>query len=180
MNMRGKALVAYATKHGATKEIAERIGEALGQEGVPTDVLPVELAVDLRPYTAIVLGSAVYVGQWQKEAVEFLEQHVTELAERSMWIFSSGPLGQGDPIQLLNGWRLPTAQLPLIDRIRPKDVAVFQGSVNIKQLGYIERWMLQSTRAPIGDFRNWDAISAWARSIAGQLKTRRIFGRVGR
>lgn len=60
----------YATKYGATAEIAEKIGEVLRQAGLPTDVLPVKQVDDLTPYTAIILGSAVYIGKWRKEAAK--------------------------------------------------------------------------------------------------------------
>ncbi|MEA1978131.1 MAG: flavodoxin domain-containing protein, partial [Chloroflexota bacterium] len=68
-----RVLVAYATKYGATAEIAEKIGQVILQAGFETDVLPTDSVSDLAPYQAIVLGSAVYVGQWRKEAVAFLE-----------------------------------------------------------------------------------------------------------
>jgi menaquinone-dependent protoporphyrinogen oxidase len=58
-----QVLVAYATKYGATAEIAEKIGQVLHQAGLRTDVLPADRVSDLTPYNAVVLGSAVYVGQ---------------------------------------------------------------------------------------------------------------------
>jgi menaquinone-dependent protoporphyrinogen oxidase len=63
-----QVLVTYATKYGAAAAIAEKIGEILRQEGLYTDVLPVKRVTDLTPYTAVILGSAVYVGRWRKEA----------------------------------------------------------------------------------------------------------------
>jgi menaquinone-dependent protoporphyrinogen oxidase len=74
--MNRQVLVTYASKYGATAEIAEKIGEVLRQEGVPADVLPVKQVDDLTPYTAVILGSAVYIGRWRKEAVKFLEADV--------------------------------------------------------------------------------------------------------
>ena len=66
--MNRQALVTYATKYGAAAAIAEKIGEILRQEGLYTDLLPVKRVTDLTPYTAVILGSAVYVGRWRKEA----------------------------------------------------------------------------------------------------------------
>jgi menaquinone-dependent protoporphyrinogen oxidase len=107
--------VAYATKYGATVEIAEKLGEVLRQARLSTDVQPADQVKDLTPYKAVVLGSAVYIGKWRKEAVKFLQTNEKMLAERLVWLFSSGPTGEGNPVELLKGWRLPKAQHAIID-----------------------------------------------------------------
>jgi len=165
-----QVLVAYATKYGATAEIAEKIGQVLRQAGLRTDVLPTDGVSDLNPYKAVVLGSAVYIGKWRKEAVKFLQANEKMLAERQVWLFSSGPTGEGDPVELGKGWHFPEALQPIADRIQPHDIAVFHGALNIKKLNFIEKWMIKNVKAPLGDFRDWDAITSWATAIADVLK----------
>jgi menaquinone-dependent protoporphyrinogen oxidase len=163
-------LVAYATKYGATAEIADKIGQVLRVAGLPADVLPVKQVKDLAPYKAVVLGSAVYIGQWRKEAAAFLKANEQALAERPVWLFSSGPTGQGDPVQLAQGWRFPNALQPIADRIHARDIAVFHGALDPKKANPIEKWVVKNVKAPFGDFRDWAAISAWAAAIADALK----------
>ena len=127
-------LVAYASKYGATAEIAEKIGEVLNQAGLQTDISSVDRVRDLTPYDVVVLGSAVYIGRWRKEAVKFLKANESALAERQVWLFSSGPSGEGDPVGLLDGWQCPAAQQPIADRIRPRDIVVFHGALNVDKL----------------------------------------------
>lgn len=165
-----QVLVAYATKYGATAEIAEKIGQALGEAGLRADVLPADRVSDLSPYKAVVLGSAVYIGRWRKEAVKFLKANEAALAEKAVWLFSSGPTGEGDPVKLLQGWRFPNSLQPLADRLQIRDIAVFHGAVDREKLNFIERWMLKNVKAPVGDFRDWEAITAWATAIADALK----------
>ena len=165
-----QVLVTYATEHGATAEIAEKIGEVLRLAGLPTDVVPVEQVRDLMPYTAVILGSAVYIGKWRKEAVKFLEANEQELARRDVWLFSSGPTGEGDSVELMQGWRFPTAQQSIADRIQPHDIAVFHGALYMDKLNFLEKWIIKNVKAPVGDFRDWDDISAWAMTIAAELK----------
>ena len=86
-------LVVYASKHGTTKEIAERIAEALRAAGQEAEARPVEAAADLSGYDAFVIGSATYLGHWLKEASGFVRRSRAILASRSVWLFSSGPLG---------------------------------------------------------------------------------------
>jgi len=168
--MDDQVLVAYATKYGATAEIAEKMGQVLRQAGLRTDVLPTDRVSDLTPYNAVVLGSAVYIGRWRKEAVKFLKANETVLAEKLVWLFSSGPTGKGDPVELTQGWRFPGKLQPIADRIRPRDIAVFHGAVDVGKLNFIEKWMLKNVKAPSGDFRDWDAITSWATAIADELR----------
>ncbi len=168
--MEVQVLVAYATKYGGTAEIAEKIGEVLREAGLPTDVLPADRVSDLTAYKAVVLGSAVYVGQWRKEAARFLEANEKELADRPVWLFSSGPSGEGDPVELMKGWRFPEAQQPIADRIGPRDITLFHGVLDTKKLSLAEKLIVKGIRAPVGDFRDWGAITSWAAAIAEALK----------
>lgn len=165
-----QVLVAYATKYGATAEIAEKIGEVLRHAGLAVDVLAADRVGDLTPYEAVVLGSAVYMGQWRKEAATFLATNEKGLVARSAWLFSSGPTGEGNPVRLMKGWRFPEAQQPIADRIRPRDIAFFHGMLDMKKLGLAEKLIVKGIKAPVGDFRDWDAIISWAAGIADTLK----------
>jgi menaquinone-dependent protoporphyrinogen oxidase len=165
-----KVLVAYASKYGATAGIAERIGQALREEGLEADVRSVEDAGDPLQYGAVVLGSAVYAGQWLKEAASFLTDNESALADRPVWLFSSGPTGEGDPVELMKGWRFPENLQPVADRIGARDLAFFSGVIDPKKLNFPEKMIVRALKAPTGDFRDWDSIEAWAGSVAEALK----------
>ena len=163
-------LVAYSSKYNSTAEIAKAIGEVIIKAGlVHTEVRPVEVITDVKGYDVVILGSAVYAGQWQPAAAAFLQKHQEALAKRRVWLFSSGPVGSGDLKTLLNGWEFPEVLLPFIDRIKPRDITVFQGSINPDSLNRIERFIVNTINAPTGDYRDWDQIHQWARNIASTL-----------
>ena len=168
--MNSQVLVAYATKYGATAEIAEKIRQVLRLAGLQTDVLPVDRVSNLSSYKAVILGSAVYIGGWRKEAAKFLKVNEKVLAEQLVWLFSSGPTGEGNPVELTEGWHFPKALQPIADRIQPRDIAVFHGAIHKQKLNFIEKWMLNNVKAPLGDFRDWDSITSWATAIADVLK----------
>ena len=166
-----RVLVAYASKYHATAEIAEEIGKVLRQTPelnvVVKDVSAVT-AVDT--YQAVVLGSAVYVGQWQDSAADFLKMYEKELAKRPVWLFSSGPTGDTDPKDMYKSWVFPEALAPVAERIAPREIVVFHGKLDMQKLHFGERLIVNAMHAPKGDFRNWDAIRDWAYHIAEALQ----------
>jgi menaquinone-dependent protoporphyrinogen oxidase len=164
-------LVTYASKHNSTAEIAKAIGEVLQQANVSTvDIVPVENVEDIADYDAVILGSAVYAGQWQSNAANFLKKHEAELAQLPVWLFSSGPIGEGNPQDLLKGWKFPEALQPIASRIKPHDIALFHGNLDPTTLNPIERIVVKGVKAPTGDFRDWDVIRGWAYNIVQTLQ----------
>lgn len=173
-------LVVYASRHGATQGIAERIAAILGQEGVQATVQPVDCAGDIADYEAFVIGSAVYAMYWQREASEFVRRNRAALASKPVWLFSSGPLGtEATDAQ---GRALTVAAEPkeiaeFKEAIGPRDHRVFFGALDPVRLGFAERLIRKMLRKmpaahavlPEGDFRDWAEIEAWAGRIAHEL-----------
>lgn len=168
--MESRVLVAYGTKRGATAEIAERIGQVLRDADLSVDVLSAGEVDDLAPYKAVVLGSAVYMFRWRRDAARLLRRNEEALAERPVWLFSSGPMEEGDPVELTEGWRFPGKLQPIADRIDAREIVVFHGVMKEEDSGPIERWMINKIGAAYGDYRDWEAITTWARGIAKELK----------
>jgi menaquinone-dependent protoporphyrinogen oxidase len=158
-------LVAYASKHGSTQGIAERIAERLRQMGKEVEARPVDAVEDPRSYEAFVIGSAVYYGSWLKEATEWVDRNQAVLAQRPVWLFSSGPLGT----EIKDAEQQPKELAEFQQAIRPRDQRIFFGVLDYSRLSFAERMMAKAVRAPEGDFRDWEAIEAWAASIARDL-----------
>src|SRR3990170_4030735 len=86
-------LVAAASRHGATLEIAQAIAATLERGNVKTEVMAPDAVESLSGYGAVVLGSAVYMGHWLDPAKRFVDRFASDLAIRPVWLFSSGPIG---------------------------------------------------------------------------------------
>ena len=179
-----KVLVAYASKYGSTKGIAEFIGEKLQLRGIHADVQEVGAVDDSGVYDAFVIGSAAYMQHWLKEAKQFVSQNRSVLRSRPVWLFSSGPVGKEakDP----KGRDYKEISVPKeIDEFReminPRDHRVFFGVLDPSRLtgpiafGYKMVRLSKSAREvlPEGDFRDWNEIEAWATGIAQELETER-------
>jgi menaquinone-dependent protoporphyrinogen oxidase len=160
-----RVLVASATRHGATGEIAEAIASTLAARGVDAELRRIEDVPDVNGYDAVVLGSAVYIGKWLEPARQFAAEHAAELAVRSTWLFSSGPLGDPPVPDAAHAVQLGD----LMERTRARDHRLFAGKLDPFRVSFLERTIARAVRAKAGDFRDWDAIYAWANAIADTL-----------
>lgn len=160
-----KVLVATASKHGATSEIGQRVGDVLDKAGHDVTVTAADRVDDVEGYQAVVLGSAVYAGRWMKEAQKLADK-IADLPEAPMvWLMSSGPVGnppkpEEDPVDVAE---IATA-------LGAHGHRLFAGKIDRSILGFGERAIVTALRAPDGDFRDWDEITAWASDIARALQ----------
>ena len=175
-------LVAYASRHGATRGIAERIAHALEGSGLQVRLQPVDRVGDPEAFDAFVVGSAAYMGQWLKEATTFVRSHEALLSSRPVWLYSSGPIGY-ETIDAKGRDVLEAAEpveFAEFERtIRPRDERVFFGAYDpdAEPIGIAERLGTLFTRLPAvrqalpaGDFRDWQEIDAWSEGIAAALQ----------
>jgi menaquinone-dependent protoporphyrinogen oxidase len=178
-----KILVAYASRHGATTGIAERITQTLERAGLDVTLRPVEDVGSVDAYGAFVVGSAAYMGGWLGDATAFVRRHRDLLSDRHVWLFSSGPTGTEtvdakgrDPLKASE----PKEFAEFARTIQPRDQRVFFGAYDPDAApaglaeGLMSRFMRVAPAArkalPAGDFRDWPVIEAWAEGIARELQ----------
>src|SRR4051812_49129391 len=122
-------LVAYATKAGSTREVAEVVARTLREHGLEADLQPVDEVAALAPYSAVVLGTALYTGRVHKAARRFLSGHRDELAELPLAVFAMGPKTLADVDVAASRVQLDRA-LAAHAQLRLGPVAIFGGVVN--------------------------------------------------
>jgi menaquinone-dependent protoporphyrinogen oxidase len=159
-------LVTAASNHGATREIASRIGADLAEQGFDVEVRDPDDVQALTQYDAFVVGSAIYLGQWLKPAKILVEAHADELSHRPTWLFSSGPI-VGDP---------PTADPTdaaqgntLAETIHAREHKLFAGKLDKSKLNWCEKIAVRCAHAREGDYRDWQAVDQWTATIAREL-----------
>jgi menaquinone-dependent protoporphyrinogen oxidase len=173
--MLSQTLVTYASKYGSTKEIAERIAKVLQQQGVNTTVQAASDVQSLASYDAVVVGSSLYGGNWLPSARDFIKKFRDGLANKEVWVFSSGPATFDDPVHVLGGWHIPENLKDTLDIIRPQSIVLFSGKIDVTKLSAEDYLVSSSLRGTSGDYRNWAVIEGWAKEIAFAL-TRLIAG----
>lgn len=159
-----RVLVAVASRHGATAEIAESIGATLRERGVDATVVRPEQVESVEGYEAVILGSAVYAGRWLDPAKALADRIAAGRGTPTVWLFSSGPIGdppkpEEDPVDVAD----------IYEKTSAREHRVFAGKIDKSLLSFGEKAIMIAVRAPEGDFREWDEISAWAEGIAATL-----------
>ena len=162
-----RVLVAYASKHGSTAEIAEAVAGEIRAGGHEVDCLEAGSTHSIEGYDAVVIGSAVYIKRWRGDAKHFLRKHADELAGMPFWVFSSGPTG--DPADDDPEWVEPPRIMRKAEELGVREHVVFGGRVPPEGGGIPGKGMRNSVPPEFQDRRDWDEIRAWARGIAAEL-----------
>jgi menaquinone-dependent protoporphyrinogen oxidase len=160
-------LVAYATRSGATRTLAETIASTVEEEGEEATLADVAEGPDPTEFDAVVLGSAVRIESFEKSAVAWARDHLTVLAARPFAVFSCSG-SASDPAK---GGRQKATDA-FLDGLgfAPAAVKNFPGWVLLEKIPLHERVLLTSLRTPTGDFRDLPAVADWAREILPRLR----------
>lgn len=158
-----RILLAYASKRGGTAGIAHVIGRRLTDQGIRVDLIEAGRVRSLAGYDAMVLGSALYGGRWQRPAVRLLKRLAAEPPGIPVWLFHSGPLGDDDQ----EPQRPPELVAKLAPAAGARPVVTFGGRLTEKPGGFIANAMARDGRA--GDWRDEEEIRHWADEVARSL-----------
>lgn len=170
-------MIVVASRHGSTRGIAERIGEVLGHEGLSVSIFDARNAPGPQSADAVVIGGAAYMGNWLDDVTEYVRRHEVGLSERPTWLFASGPVGDEQVDK--KGKSLlqpPPFLMSAAADVMALGVRVFFGrwDPSDEPVTLAERLFrklpIPNSILPIGDFRDWPAIEAWAREIADELR----------
>ena len=161
--MRQLVLVAYATKRGSTREVAEAVAEELTTRGLETTVAPADEVADLAGFDGVVLGGSLYMGRWHADARGFLKRHREALAGVPLAVFAMGPLTMEDSDVAGSRKQLDHALAKTPD-VEPVTTAIFGGVIDPDKLHF------PFSHLPASDARDWDAVRAWADEVADTLE----------
>lgn len=172
--MQTRILVAYASKYGSTKEVAESIADALHENGLAVDLKPGREVGSLENYSAVVLGAPIYILHFHKDAQSFLSRHHEALAKLPVAFFALGPLSTEE-----EEWKEVRAQidkdLAKFPWFKPVEIKIFGGKFDPKNLRFPDNLLIRLPASPIHDMpasdtRDWTEIRSWASSLAARFQ----------
>jgi menaquinone-dependent protoporphyrinogen IX oxidase len=192
-----KILVTYSTNSGSTGEVAEAVAAELNLAGHSTEVRPMKEVNNLGGYDAVVVGAPMIFG-WHNTARQFVKKHQAELASKKTAFFASAMrltrarqeilpqvaltldanlvADQVKPGSLTIKERFTTigyyltSMLPAAPGVKPVSVAFFNGKLEMFRLKWWQAaFVMVGVQAVPGDYRDWDAIKSWGKTLSGIL-----------
>jgi menaquinone-dependent protoporphyrinogen oxidase len=157
-----RILIGYASKAGSTAEVAERMGQILAKRGVQADVMPVGKVKDLSGYQGVVVGSAIRMGKLLPEALNFIEKNQAFLGQKTFSMFVVCMTLEKDTPE--NRTTVSAYLDPARVLVKPASEGFFAGVMNPNKVGLLDRAIIAMLNTPVGDFRKWDQIEAWAQA----------------
>jgi menaquinone-dependent protoporphyrinogen oxidase len=165
--MSDKILIAHATKAGSTGEVAEAIAEELRSGGAEVDVRPANDVKKVSAYTAVIVGSAIRMGELLSDATKFVKKHEKTLNELPVAYFVVCMTMKDDTEE--NRTTVEAYLDPVCELVEPVDMGLFAGAINYSKLSFPARTMSKAMKVSEGDFRDWDAIRDWTRQVHQKL-----------
>jgi len=165
-------LVAYGTRYGSTREVAETVAATLRDGGVDAEVKPAREVRSVDGYAGVVVGTPLYLGALHRDVRVLLERSAQVLADRPLAVFALGPIKAADGVEASRDQL--SAALAKLRAPTPVSTAVFVGAYDPSRLGLRDRMLAALPASPLHgepahDDRDWDAIRAWARGLRSQV-----------
>jgi menaquinone-dependent protoporphyrinogen oxidase len=155
-------LVAYASKHGTTREVAEFVAQTLEHRGLTVEVEEAARVSSIAHYDAVVVGGGLYMGKWHKDARRLLERHRHELSGVRLAVFGMGP-DEIAECKIHESRQQLDRALAATPELEPVAVTIFGGALKP------ETWRFPFSRLPSFDARDWDEIEEWTDQLAARI-----------
>jgi len=166
-----KVLVAYASTHSSTQEVAEVVAATLREHGLTVDLQSARNVRTLEGYRAVVLGAPLYMFHLHKDALRFLSRRQKAITSGlPVAVFAGGPIETDNGKEWQETRRQLDQELAKFPWFRPVAVEVVGGRFDPARLRFPWNLIPALKQRPPSDLRDWEAIRGWASTLAAQLQ----------
>ena len=163
-------LVTAGSKYGSTEEIGQIIAETINASKHTAELMSPDDINSLDGFDACIIGSAIYAGRWRREIRDLIDTNADRLQQLPVWLFSSGPVGNPLRPEQQDIVHVET----IMERIQPVEHKMFGGKIDKAKLSRVDKAIIATLNAPVGDYRSKKDIKDWAQSIIKKLDTMQL------
>ncbi len=165
-----KILIAYASNSGSTAEVATAIGEALCEEGNTVETKWIKNVKAIDNYDAVIIGSPILYENWMPEAREFVKNNQNILKNMPVSYFiTCMAMSRKEEAGLQQAIEYSDKLIALVPQVKPISVGRFAGVLDYSKIPFftsiLVKVVMASHKVKEGDYRDWNAIRSWAKSI---------------
>lgn len=174
-----KALVVFGTRWGGTVNVAEKIGQALKEEGCSVDIVNAKknFCKELDSYELVIIGSGIRADKWTKEVTAFMEKNAPSLRTKKTALFVSCQMADGGKESQDKAKKVYLEKTAELYGLEPISFGLFGGFLDFsKSHGLLVDVIVRVNRKnlrkngldirKVRDTRDWNAIENWARKVA--------------
>ncbi|UUX92707.1 flavodoxin domain-containing protein [Methanoplanus endosymbiosus] len=162
----GKVLVAYATRYGSTKDIAEVIADTIRKRGIETDCMDINTInpENMSVYDAFFVGSPLHLGKWLPEAKEFMQFRRDVLNKKPVFVFTCGITLKDKTEHILK--KAEFALYEFSQYVKMDEKEFFAGKLTIADLNETDSQIVRIAGVGEGDYTDINTVNKWADGIA--------------
>jgi menaquinone-dependent protoporphyrinogen oxidase len=163
-----RILITYASQKGSTAEIARAIVKELQAAGHTAEAVAIATMPSPSGYDAVVIGGPMYMGRIDGSVAKYVKRNTAGLAKvpvAGFVVCLAAAARDADGMALAE-----KALRAALDPVLPVAETIFAGRLDPEKLSWFQRWITKKVKSPVGDFRDWTAIAAWARELPEKMK----------
>jgi menaquinone-dependent protoporphyrinogen oxidase len=173
----GRILVVYASKHGHTAKVAERLAEAARADGADVVVRDVASAADadLADFEVVVVGGSIHAGHHQRDLVDWAAARAAALAAMPSACFTVCLTVADDTDESHDATRRYHDEFVAATGWSPAVAATFAGALQYREYDHATRLLMRLLMRRGGhptdtsrdyDYTDWAAVERFGRECA--------------
>lgn len=171
------ALVIYASTHGHTARIADRVAQAMRARGLAVDLRDVAHAIDVQPghYDLVVVGASLHKERHQKAMADWVRARREALEQRPSLFFSVSLAAAEDSDEARAATQRCIDEFCADTGWTPRRTEAIAGCLQYREYDVFTRQLMRLLMRKMGhptdasrdyDYTDWDAVDRLASEMA--------------
>jgi menaquinone-dependent protoporphyrinogen oxidase len=131
-----KTAIVFASKHGTTVKVAQKIQDGIGTANTDMYNLKDSSNIDLSRYDQIIIGGSIHAGSIQKKITRFCSKHTVDLVQKPLGLFICCMDEKHPQSEFENAF-------PELLRSHAKSKKIMGGEFLIEKMNFIEKLIIK-------------------------------------